>query len=338
MQALAIRTLVLVVAVLLPASLWAKPRAEIEVVTDASSPADTVQRWVKVLADAGFDQVRLRVKRADDRVQVVQRGTADAPIYHVTGALTPAGTVQVPGATFSLGQPGKIADWINGLGQPDAVSKQPVMFGLSERQFAELRRDLSQTVSFATKAERSDAAVRKVGEQLKHRLLIDDAARLALAEQQEVLDELQGLSSGTALAAILRPAGLVLTARTAGNGVELVVAGGRTARELWPIGWRPEKPSGQVLPALVEVVKVEIDDIPMSDALEAISARLKAPILFDHNALVAHGVELNRLKAKVPAGRMIYSSALRQVLGPARLTYELRLDEAGQPLLWVSRP
>ena len=54
------------------------------------------------------------------------------------------------------------------------------------------------------------------------------------------VDKLNTLIAGTALAAVLRPLGLVLLPEKAGgNAVKLRVADSLSVKENWPIGWPP---------------------------------------------------------------------------------------------------
>ena len=72
------------------------------------------------------------------------------------------------------------------------------------------------------------------------------------------------------------------------------------------------------------------------DALEAISERLKTPMLFDYNSLARQRIEPEKAKVTLPPKRMFYQEILRQVLYQAKLKSDLRLDEAGKPFLWIS--
>ena len=40
--------------------------------------------------------------------------------------------------------------------------------------------------------------------------------------------------------------------------------------------------------------------------------------------------------ADVPDGRMSYSQTLRRVLSQAKMKYDLRVDEAEKPFLWIT--
>ena len=84
--------------------------------------------------------------------------------------------------------------------------------------------DLSSTVAFSTKGLRPEQAIEKIHAQLKTPLMIDRAIEKAIAADDPVRDEFLGLSAGTALAAIARPAGGVVVPRTGAKGVELAIA------------------------------------------------------------------------------------------------------------------
>ena len=81
-----------------------------------------------------------------------------------------------------------------------------------------------------------------------------------------------------------------------------------------------------------------IDGVTPSVArvLEAVSKRLKVPLLLDHNALARHGVDVEKSLANAPQARTTYSNLLRKVLSQAKLKYEVRVDEADSPFLWIT--
>ena len=62
---------------------------------------------------------------------------------------------------------------------------------------------------------------------------------------------------------------------------------------------------------------------------------MKAPLLFDHNGMVQERVDLTK-KVKVQAGKSYYRRILDRVLFQVKLKAEVRLDDAGKPLIWVS--
>ncbi len=106
--------------------------------------------------------------------------------------------------------------------------------------------------------------------------------------------------------------------------------------ELWPVGWEPDKPRRDVLPALFEMHNINIQRVTAERAMAAIAKQLDTPILLDHNALARHGIDPSTVAVNHPRKRTTYSIALRKVLFQARLKSELRLDEAGRAFFWVT--
>ena len=105
----------------------------------------------------------------------------------------------------------RLAKWLDELGKhgTPGVTEKKGAFGLLPRQ-ADLARDgLSGTVDFATKGMAAAAAFDKIGRTLRYPLAIDPDIQQAIAADDPVRDELQGLSAGTALAALARPVGAI---------------------------------------------------------------------------------------------------------------------------------
>ena len=76
----------------------------------------------------------------------------------------------------------------------------------------------------------------------------------------------------------------------------------------------------------------------MMDALAAVSGKIGAPILLDHNALAELNLELTKAKVTVPPSRLTPSMLLSKLLVAAnpRLRYETRIDESDKPFIWVT--
>jgi hypothetical protein len=106
--------------------------------------------------------------------------------------------------------------------------------------------------------------------------------------------------------------------------------------EAWPIGWKTKTGADKPLAELFEFLNVEIKETSVAEAIAAIQARVKAPFLFDTAALARHGIDPAAVQADVPEKRMTYSQILGKVLMQARLKYELRVDDADKPFLWIT--
>jgi hypothetical protein len=60
------------------------------------------------------------------------------------------------------------------------------------------------------------------------------------------------------------------------------------------------------------------------------------PLLIDRAALVREGIDPNRTRVSMPQMRTTYSLALRQLLFPVKMKFDVRRDEAGRPFLWIT--
>ena len=92
---------------------------------------------------------------------------------------------------------------------------------------------------------------------------------------------------------------------------------------------------GTVLANLFKLGDVELTDEPLLDVLQAVGDLIKIPVLVDGYGLKADGIDLKTKKVSHKKKRTVWSAALKHVCFQARCKWELRVDEAGHPLLWV---
>jgi hypothetical protein len=332
-------TLVFAVAALQPSVDAAEPpRVEFEIVTEEGLAPSTTQKWYQTLTDLKVAGLRIRGERATDQPKIDKAGTKDRPVYRVTGRINARGVLVLPGGNFATEDRAKIGRWIRELANNDVegVTERKSAFGLTRPQLEEVTKDLMRPVTFSTKGLPPTDVARKLTGALKLKLVVDNDVKRALAADDPLRDELLGLSSGTALAAILRPAGAALVPlKPDGQPVQLRLIQSDQAEAIWPIGWPPEQQPTKALPKLLEFLNAEIEGVSAAEAIEAIRKRLDVPLLLDHNNIVLHRVNLDELVA-VPAKRTYYSRVLAQVLSKAGMKYELRVDENEKPFLWIT--
>lgn len=330
--------LVAALALGLPQIAAAKPRVEMELATEPGFPITGAQKWVKLLGGLGLDGVRIRSRTAGDAPKNTQRGTDASPSYHVLGILTAGDRLQLEGATFTSRDVGRIQQYLEKLRSTGSAAPgaKPGPFGLSEDALAEVMKALAGPLDFGTKGTGPAKLVEKLATKLALPVATDPAAATRLAEADPLKDELRGLAAGTALAAMLRPSGLVLQPQKTADGVRLAIAVATPKSETWPVGFKPQKPERELLPVLFEFLNVEIEGIKLPAALEALSDRLEVPFLLDHNALALHGIDPAAIDVSVPSTRSYYKRILDRVLFQARLKCELRIDEADKPFIWIT--
>ncbi len=326
---------VLLAAVASPAR--AAGRVQLELLGDAYAGPTAFQEWARTLGKAGIRNVRIRAGGAVARVGIEVRGTEARPLYVVTGIVRSRDELILPPGRFRRSDVGRLARWLDELARlgPEDRREPPAAFGLTAKQFEQFRDDMSRTVGFSTNGMVRREAVKRIAERLTLPVRIESGLA-AMLDGDKVAEELSGLSSGTALAYVLRPAGLCLAPRRAGGRPEYVVTKSRPGLEIWPVGWEPQKPVREVLPALYEFHSINIQNVPATRAIDTIGKRLKVPVLIDHNALARHGVDPANALVTHPRGRTTYSLVLGKILFQAGLKFEVRVDEADQPFLWIS--
>lgn len=310
-------------------------RVELVVIGDVQVASD-FQRWMEVLKKVGASRVQLRSRQPTDRLGIDVQGSPDAPVYVVTATIT-GNELLTPGGRFSRNDATTLARWIADLAENGPVERREARsaFGLSASQMSDARADLAQAVGTATAGKSRAEVVESVARRLKHPLVVDPQSVQTLREDN-VKEELSGLTCGTALAYVVRTAGLGLVPRVASSKMSFSIVPVERGDEVWPVGWKPEKPLKDTLPILYEFLNVNIQGIPVAKAIDAIAQRIKAPLLWDYNALARHGIDSEKVTATLPPGRSTYSLILQKVLFQARLKMELRVDEAGTPFLWLT--
>ncbi len=333
-------SVVSLVLLLICTDVLAEARVELELATEPGFPPTSSRDWIEALKGAGFAGIRIRAARAGDVVQVSNIGTPEAPAYRVVGALTADGLLKLPGGTFRVTDRGGIRSWRQKTaagGEAGIAGGNDGAFGLTPRQLVFVHESVKGPVVFSTAGQPAVDLLKKLVNVVRVDIQVDASARPALASQYKFADELQGLSGGTSMAAVLRTLGLVMVPRDAGGGdVELFVADAANAKEFWPIGWPSKQPPREVMPNLFKFLTVEVDNTPLAETLPALSGRLEAPILVDHNALARMGTDVHDLKVSFPERRTYYKSLLDQLLIPKQLRNDIRLDEADKPFLWVT--
>jgi len=337
---LAANVIALLVLVTATSSLAADAIVNMELVTSSQLPLTAAQQWMAALSDVGFSGLRIRSARSGDRPQIETVKRDSVTIYRVTGVVGTRNILLVPGGGFTLRDTKQIKQWLEKLrqGGEQAVLSKTAAFGLTGRELLDLHKQLAAKVSFSTREATAGTIVKQLRETFELPIRVDSAAKTALANGPAVGEEYLHMSSGTALAATLRPLGLVMVPQKNVGSRQIVLEITHTSRveESWPVGWPPTVKDRKLLPKLFDYLPVEIQDQPVSVAVEAICSRLKVPVLYDQNSLARHGIKPSTAKVNVRNSQTYYRRILDRVLIQARLTGEFRVDEAEQPFLWIT--
>jgi hypothetical protein len=312
---------------------------EFEIATQPGLPPGAEQAWSRTLGGLDVAGVRIRAARGGEKPEV--RTARGATItYHVIGLLNSRNQLVVPGGTFDVRDRTGIAAWIDRLktaGPRVAGTSGRLPFDLDPALLSEARQDLRKVLRRKTKSVPASDVLSEIQAQLAHPIRILSADEAALRQSDAAGDELEGLTCGTALAALVRPAGLAFAPARAPNGtLEYRVFPPSARDDIWPIGWDAEDRRRELAPKLYEFLNVEVSGVSVQKAVDVIGQRLGLPILWDRNALARLGIDPAAVAAELPAKRTSYSLALQKLLFQSRLKMEVRVDEADHPFLWIT--
>ncbi len=305
------------------------------VLPEAGSAARYAHDWAQALGKLPFASVRLR--SGNESPSIERMGTQQPPHYQVIGRLDARQRLELPGGRFEIGDSARITAWLRGITRQAGDEPETFSFGLTATQLVALTEALEPPCSTATLGRPVKTVVRELQGLIEPRLTLAPSARGKVRAEDYVLDELEGVTTGTALAAILRPLGLVMVPERQGTATRLVMRDSRDGAEFWPIGWpRTDQRRDELVPRWMDFTEVEIREVPLSTALPSLQGRLGMPFLYDHNGIARKRIDLDTTLVSFPKKRTFYGRIVRHLLSQAHLKGEIRADEAGQPFLWIS--
>ncbi len=312
---------------------------EIEVSADQQAELHTQQRWMEALTKIGADRVRSRTNPVG-KPGIKELGSGKMVVVKVKGVIS-GNQLVVPGHRFFIGDVEGMRDFVQRL--RDDGSKltlaEKKAFGLTSEQLVDVYKRLSKPVETSTLNQPVSDVLERLLLQSGMETEWDDASRKAIKGDDVVTEQLQGVTTGTAIAAVLRPLGLVMVPqRKQGGTAKLHLVDSRAADEHWPIGWPTEKPLKTYEPKLFDRQNIAIRDYQLDQALAAIQRRVAIPFLYDQNSLARAGIVLGETDVTLVNENLAYMVAIQKLVSQSRprMRAEMRLDEAGKPFLWFS--
>jgi hypothetical protein len=223
---------------------------------------------------------------------------------------------------------------------PLAVAEKGVergMFGLTRPHFEQLYADLSVVVTESTKGAPPQLVFDTLSRGLSVPLSVDASAKGALARAQPLAVELKEMTLGTSAALALRTAGLALVPeQPPGKPFVVRVTPIEPNQMAWPVGWKPEQTPRQLSPPMYRFTTIEITGHKLTEAMGALGPHLGLPMIYDDYVIAREKIDMNKV-VKFAKRRTYVRRAVDNVLGQARLTGEVRVDEAGRPFYWITR-
>lgn len=318
----------------------AASRVQMVIVVSSGLPPTSTHDLYRLLVSLGVDDLQIRSASPGDKPGIETSASAAGESYRVTAVLTARGDLQLPGARLSPRDAAGLRSWLTKLrseGPARAAGGPRLPFGLTPGQLARVQAELARPVDFATLGQTPRAVLDRLGAQLGLPLVAEAMVAERLGPCAALSVELQSMARGTALAYVLSTCGLALGVQASeGHDPELRVVEAGSAAETWPIGRQSEKPDRELLPGMVELRRIEIDDIPLAQLLEVIAQRLKCPLLLDQAGITRARIDVAAARVTIAPGQSMYAIVLRRALFASRLKYEVRVDDAGRPLLWIT--
>ncbi|MGY8747258.1 MAG: hypothetical protein ACKVHR_04275 [Pirellulales bacterium] len=311
----------------------------LEISADARARVGAQQQWLEMLQGVGADRVVSKTLK-NGRVGIEETEMKSATVVKVSGVIA-GDRLKLPGGSFTIRDKSGIRELLKRLRDDGAqvAMAEKKAFGLTSKQLVTLHGRLSQTVDFDTKGKKAGDVTAELIKKIGVPFVLDSAARAAVNGNEVILDELKGLSVGTALAAVVRPLGLVIEPkREQGKQLEIHLQDSRQSQENWPIGWPLERVPVAVAPTLFDKIPLEIRNFPLQAVLNAIEKKSGVNFLIDYNTLARKDVDLATTKVTLVEKKVVLlvavSNALKQ--SKPRLSCELRIDENAKPFLWIT--
>jgi hypothetical protein len=300
------------------------------------------RQWQEILSKMDVT-LTIRNGRPSEKPEVTERkagGTLRTVM--LKGLLDNKGRLIFPDQVFAESDSAKLAAWLDELrtygAQGDPVGRPA--WGLTKEQFGVIYAALKKPLAFDPRDLELSKALQKFEFPREYPLKFTASAARLLNERTPISQSghsLQGISQGTGLAILLREQGLGFRPRRLPDGtVELTVSPLDEPGEVWPVGWPRQESGPETAPALFEFKTVDLEDERLDDILEAASDQIGIPIVIDRHGMDAKGIDLAQVKISHPRKRTTWITALNTFTFKAKCKFEVLIDEAGKPFVWVT--
>lgn len=334
----------------------------VEILSQAGPHGTAPQQWLQRLADAGAGSTRL-VSRGQAKPRLDELGTVRGKqLVKVYAVLTRSNELLLPAAggfeKYRLSDREKLAEFFQRLeaGGVEAITTPRDAQGLTEAQLTDRFVRLQTPMPPIEPGATLQRAIEQAARTARVTIEIDPSVRDVVAKPAEGATAVERLTTGTALAALLKDEGLALVsepatsvvgvnqkaATTGVGGPPLRVIALKDATKPWPVGYEPQGSISQTAPVLMDFLTIEIEGYTFKEALDALQPRLlwkkePMPIVWDRYTMRANAIDPTTTQVKFPRKRTFYKKVLDRMAFQTRLKLELRVDEAGTPFLWLTR-
>ncbi len=298
------------------------------------------QEWGRILQELGYSP-RFRAPEPGEKMRVEQEQERGRLVTRVVGGMTPTGAITIGGRSYSIADKSALAKVLQNLKESGSSEADgDPRWSLSEQQFDEVRELMQVPMTGVVRISSLGPTLRSLG--LPPDLPItyrEDAYQKSLAAAPaSAPDEidLDGVSRGTALALLLAQYGLgfrPIMTRDGGYAVEVAIGG--EADGLWPVGWRTQESTPDLVPGYLRSIPFSLEDANVQTVLEAVAGHLELPLYEATFALakadrVPDALVITRDKKMAPFQMLLDVARIHE------LGFAVRADEAGRIFLWIT--
>lgn len=315
---------------------------ELRVMVDAQSGIGTRHDWMQALAEVGADRVVAETSNVR-KPSFEEHDTGRSKLLSVVG-IVKQGKLHLPGGKFSIRQIEAIRTHLKKLrddGAEVTVAKK-VAFGLTAMQLVSVHEQLGSKIESSTKGRNVGELANSLLKKSGYPISIGAGEKLIISNAKSKMEfELEGFSTGTALAMSLRQIGLAFEPkRPQGQKVQLLVRELDDKTNNWPVGWPISESISEIAPKLYVKVPVQALETPILDLLNGIEQRMDFPFLYDQAGISEKGIDLDTTKINFsrPGKKSSYDMVIDKVLNQCKpkLKSVLRIDEVGKRFLWIT--
>lgn len=317
-----------------------KTEVVMELLTGNEGVGLAAQKWSELLPRLNVG-VTIRRGLAEEELETSQEVVGrNLRRVKVVGRLERDGTLVFVDRQFKANEADKLAVWVRELtawGAQGATEGQP-MWGLSKEQFGPLYNALQQELMTDVRGQPLLTALEAWKLETIGAVEYSAAAKTVLNRSPApvVVQMLKGLSRGTALAIVLAEVDLGFAPKRMADGtIRLEIVTRATRKDVWPVGWPPDRAVNQIAPNYFKFTEINIDQLPYQDVVETAGELMGTPVFVDRGGILASGVNLDAALVSHPAKKTTWSIALKTLSNQVNGRPEIVMDEAGTAFLWI---
>lgn len=318
-----------------------KTMVSVELVAGMGGVGYQAQLWRPVFEQLGVD-VRIRTGNINDKPEVKEDTVGTFRRVTVIGKLDRRGQIVLPDRTFSRSQSANLGKYLEDLkkfGQQGNPTGKP-LWGLNAEQFGDFYKAFSVKVEKSAKDKSLEEAMKELDLPAQYPVRMSEKANDWLKSEfprpPKFRQSVEGFSLGAAFAMVLNEYGLGFQpTRTPAGKIEISILPIRETTKVWPVGWQLKDSRHKTAPSLFKLVPIDLDNLALLDVLNAVSVKSKVPVRYDHWRIEANRLDLDTMRVSYPSRQTSFSLLLRGVTNRNLLAYDLKIDELGQPFIWI---